>query len=88
LILCSACTTKTVIKLKPIEIPTKYLDACIDPKFQPTQEAVNKAKNGNYKFLSIEQAKHSKAQTKEIERCDRNILDIIKLQKELIKKEE
>ncbi len=82
--ICSACTTKTVIKLKLVEIPSKYLVGCHDPKFNPPQEAIDKAKAGNYKLFSIEQAKHSQNQTKEIEQCNRNFLDIIKFQSKLI----
>jgi hypothetical protein len=82
-ILCSACTTKTVTKIKLIDIPPKYLVGCENPNFETSKQAIDAAKNGDYKQFSIDQAVHSKKQEKEITRCDKNIQDLIKYQEEL-----
>lgn len=82
-ILCSACTTKTVTKIKLIDIPAKYLVGCENPNFETSKQAIDAAKSGDYKQLSIDQAVHSQKQEKEIARCNKNIEDLKDYQKEL-----
>jgi len=61
------------------------LVGCDDPKFDPPQETIDKAKAGDYKHLSIDQAKHSKTQSKEIKACNENIEDLKKYQDRVTK---
>jgi hypothetical protein len=82
-ILCSACTTKTVTKIKLIDIPAKYLAGCENPNFETSKQAIDAAKSGDYKQFSIDQAVHSQKQEKEINKCNQNILDLKKYQKRL-----
>jgi len=82
-ILCSACTTKTVTKIKLIDIPPKYLVGCENPNFETSKQAIDAAKRGDYKQFSIDQAVHSKKQEKEIARCNQNIQDLKEYQKGL-----
>lgn len=57
LITLCACTTKTITKIKYLTIPDKYLVCMGFSNVDISMESISEAKKGNYKLLSIEQAK-------------------------------
>lgn len=72
-IILLGCSTKTVTKIKPLQIPAKYLQCDDYEKFTPSHIAEKSARRGAYRLFAIELAEHNVALRDIIDKCRINL---------------